>query len=425
MSEGARSLWRALAAILAGVALLLLLVGTLVWRALDRQGLLDAPADWTAPELPQALAADTGSDPEARAPAPEGESVLHVQVEDEQGRAAPGVPMKIWDEDTEEVLVEAVSGAEGQASLTLPRPTRIAVLGAKGWILTGEGNELVLDQPEQQTTVVAIWPCRVDIQVFAPDGAPLAGGRVSLESDEGTGSILNPWTTLDDEGRGRKGLLRCYPARLRVRGPAGESPRRFWELPIKMVAGESLLIELTEDMQPREPPPAPLRALALTLDCVDCPAWLACRTAPDPEVRSGYGEHPCEGGPKQWRCECPVAPLSIWGTWLNPLTEDGSGEPLGRVPADVEAWTLEVSELFGSVEARWEGERPCRWALLVDQRHHVGGDCDGAGGLGIDGLRPGAYTLELRWGEFRKEDRVSWDFEIQPGQDEDLGALSP
>ncbi|MCB9744176.1 MAG: hypothetical protein H6740_16380 [Alphaproteobacteria bacterium] len=414
-------LWRALGALLLLALLALVAIVALSWRTLEEQGFIEVEERPAAPrERPVVTALDRDTGPA------QGETRLEVRVVDPAGQPVPGLQVEAVDtHDYGVVLAEGRADGRGVWRVTLERPALVDLRVPRPWMTSGDARYLTLNAPEQRAELVVFKLCRVDLEVRDPEGEPLALGRHSLQMDHEGRRVTHSWVELDAQGRGWREALRCGPAELWVRSAKGARPPRFWRVPVELVDGEVLLIELSEESPP--PPPAPevpRRSLSVTLDCVDCPAWLSCRAKPDPDAGLHWNnERYCEGGPHEWTCDCPAVGVSLWGTWLDWLTENGVGEPLGEVPADVESWSLSVPSELASLRGRWGGGAPCGWRLEIGEVYVASGECEADRGFEATGLRPGRYTLELSGGW--RHARASQVIELAPGEDLDVGTLNP
>lgn len=399
------------------IALALIVLGVFLRGGGERPRGPEEPASSTAGVLPPSAA------PEAPRP-PRGETRLKILVLDEAGLPERDVALELIDlDDGRRTLTVDESDADGWLRLTVPGPTRVEILGAEGWEVQAPQGPVQVRGEEQELRAHVLWPCRTEFEVLDLDGAPFVGAQVALLSHRGGIRDLHPYVTLDGQGKATRGLGRCEAATLRVRGPKDATPRQTWSVPVELIDGGSLLIELAEVPPPPPRAEVPYRELDIRLDCTDCPSWLTCRAAPDTPGLPPFNELFCQGGPYEWRCECPEAPLSIWGTWLDPLTENGESEPIGLVPAGVGQASLSAPDALASVEGRWSGPPPCGWLLTFGGHWVSYGECDADGRFEITGLRPTTYTFSFGWGAHGEQ--LRWELELEPGQDLDLGELSP
>ena len=152
----------------------------------------------------------------------------------------------------------------------------------------------------------------------------------------------------------------------------------------------------------------PTRAVdvGLVCDTEGCPEQLACDLNPCQPL--GEGAH---------ACECPEGDATL------SILDAGESLPLERVPADIDALTIDLRE-ESFVRGRWTGPLPCRAVAHYPAQLEIPAAevrCDADGTFFLSELRPGPATITVSHGEAL----ASIPVDLQHGSEVWLGDVAP
>lgn len=356
--------------------------------------------------------------PRRTSPAPQERGLLHVRTLGGDGQPQAGVEVQLLRETDGDgdATIEGIelSNADGAVAFGgLEVPARYSVRAAPPHV--GQTPAFPVEAGTQVVVLLSARLCPGTVRVVDAAARPFAGRIQAGASNEGGGGGL--WVDLDATGRAWVARRRCGRFAVTVAEPKGTPTRRYWTL--RGVADGEEEITLVPSGPGRTvvgaAPEVATHAVAVTLACSDCPGVVLC------------ADTPCTGAPPDLTCTCPQEDAPLVGLTRDALYDTwGAREVLAEVPADTDALTVDARGATGAVSGAWTGWLPC--TATARRGHAVGREvpCDPAGRFTLEGLRPGAWRVEVYYGTERARDQeVGLDLVLGDGEALDVGQIGP